>query len=44
MSPFPYASCPKKRLQLQEIEVALTASPLGGLGTVAMFCTLSVYV
>jgi len=43
-SPFPHASRPKKGPPLQEIAVALIASLLGGFGTVAMFCTLGVYV
>ena len=41
---FPPRSLPKKGLPLQEIAVALIASLLGGFGTVAMFCTLGVYV
>ena len=44
---FPPRSLPKKAgppTQLQEIAVALIASLLGGFGTVAMFCTLGVYV
>ena len=42
--PLPLRSTPKKRLTLQEIAVALIASFLGGVGTVAMFCTLGIYV
>jgi hypothetical protein len=41
---FPLRSLPKKGLPLQEIGVALVASLLGGFGTVAMFCTVGVYV
>ena len=37
-------SLPKKGLPLKETAVALVASILGGFGTVAMFCTLGVYV
>jgi len=41
---FPPRSLPKKGLPLREIAVALITSLLGGFGTVAMFCTLGVYV
>lgn len=40
----PLRSLPKKGLPFQEIALALVASILGGFGTVAMFCTLGVYV
>jgi hypothetical protein len=40
----PPGSLPKKGLPLLEIAVALVASILGGFGTVAMFCTVGVYV
>jgi len=40
----PPRGLPKKGLPLLEIAVALVACLLGGFGTVAMCCTLGVYV
>jgi len=41
---FYFTTLPKKGLPLRELAVALVASILGGFGTVAMFCTVGIYV
>ncbi|CAG7847841.1 SubName: Full=Uncharacterized protein {ECO:0000313/EMBL:CCA77868.1} [Serendipita indica DSM 11827] len=41
---FYFTTLPKHSVPVTEILVALVASILGGFGTVAMFCTLGVYI